>query len=130
MAAITGRTRMSSRGQIVIPKALRDAAGLVEGDDVEVAFDGQRLILAPLGRGERPSVTGDGLVRETGSGYEVTGGIPSGKVPDADRPSKIWADRVRAVANIKRLREASYVPDLKEILAESRRQLRGSDDHE
>ncbi len=127
IATISGRTRMSSRGQVVIPKALRDAAGLDEGVEVEVIFDGERLILAPYPGNKGPTaIDHSSLALETRAGYRVRGSLPP-RLPDELRPSKVWAARVRAVERIKELRQASYVPDLEEILAESRRELRGED---
>jgi AbrB family looped-hinge helix DNA binding protein len=38
--------RMSSKGQITIPKAVRDALGIGEGDDVVFRVEGDRAVLA------------------------------------------------------------------------------------
>jgi antitoxin PrlF len=41
---------MTSKGQILIPKALRDAAGLIPGQPYKVSLDDDgRVIVAPLG---------------------------------------------------------------------------------
>lgn len=41
---------MTSKGQILIPKALRDAAGLLPGQPYKVSLDGEgRVIVTPLG---------------------------------------------------------------------------------
>ncbi len=135
MAAVSGRTRMSSRGQVVIPKALRDAARINEGDEIEVAFDGQRLILAPCGRAnaqERPDESdGTSRVRETGFDYVVSRAAAAHRLEDGLLPSRVWADRIKAVAALKKLR-AGLSPmtdaEIEELLAESRRELedRGS----
>lgn len=43
---------MTSKGQILIPKAIRDAAGLVPGQPYKVSIDEDgRVIVAPLGDG-------------------------------------------------------------------------------
>lgn len=38
--------RMSSKGQVTIPKAVRDALGVKEGDDVVFRLEGERAVLA------------------------------------------------------------------------------------
>ena len=38
--------QLSSKGQVTIPKAVRDALGLVEGDQVVFRVNGQRALLA------------------------------------------------------------------------------------
>lgn len=38
--------RLTSKGQITLPKAIRDALGLHEGDQVVFRLEGQRAVLA------------------------------------------------------------------------------------
>ena len=38
--------KVSSKGQITVPKAVRDALGLAEGDDVVFRVEGKRAVLA------------------------------------------------------------------------------------
>jgi antitoxin PrlF len=38
--------KLSSKGQITVPKAVRDALGLQEGDEVVFRVDGDRAVLA------------------------------------------------------------------------------------
>jgi AbrB family looped-hinge helix DNA binding protein len=39
---------LSSKGQIVIPKEIRETLGLHEGDKLEVALEGHRVMLRPI----------------------------------------------------------------------------------
>lgn len=41
------RRKVDDLGRIVIPAPLRRALGIAEGDEVEVALDGDRLVLTP-----------------------------------------------------------------------------------
>lgn len=38
--------RLSSKGQVTVPKAVRDALGLQEGDEVVFRVEGSRVVLA------------------------------------------------------------------------------------
>jgi antitoxin PrlF len=38
--------RMSSKGQVTVPKAVRDALGITEGDEVVFRVEGNRAVLA------------------------------------------------------------------------------------
>ncbi len=40
--------RMTSKGQVTVPKAVRDALGLDEGDSVAFRVEGQRAVLARI----------------------------------------------------------------------------------
>jgi AbrB family looped-hinge helix DNA binding protein len=42
---MTAHTRISSRGQVVIPKAIRDALHLKTGEALEVRLQGRRIVL-------------------------------------------------------------------------------------
>ena len=47
------RTRLSSKGQVVLPKDLRDCLGWAAGTELEVAAEGQVVLLRPAsGRGQ------------------------------------------------------------------------------
>lgn len=39
-------TRIGSKGQVVIPKAVREQAQLHPGDEVEIGFDQDRIVIA------------------------------------------------------------------------------------
>lgn len=43
-------SKIGAKGQVVIPKAVRDQAQLHPGDEVEVAFEDDRIVIA-RGRG-------------------------------------------------------------------------------
>lgn len=124
----SARTRMSSRGQIVIPKALREAAGISEGDEVEAVFDGHKLLMASVNRSDAPdgasSSQESGIVAETRARYQASDHLGAIRVQDpALRPSKVWADRVRAMAAIGDLSREFSGLDCEEIRRVSRREL-------
>ncbi len=68
------RATVAERGQITLPKAVRDALGLTKGTRLEVELDGARIILRKnvddaisRGRGRfklPPGVTTDDVMRE------------------------------------------------------------------
>ena len=45
---MNANTRLSSKGQIVIPKDIRDALRLKPGETLSVTREGRRIILEPL----------------------------------------------------------------------------------
>ncbi|GAB5603083.1 hypothetical protein FJNA_16090 [Thermus sp. FJN-A] len=65
------RTRLSSKGQVVLPKAVREALGLKPGDELWVEVEGDSLRLRPL-RG-RPSLA-EVLDRLSGHPPQITFG--------------------------------------------------------
>jgi AbrB family looped-hinge helix DNA binding protein len=50
MADASRTTSLSSKGQIVIPKEIRDELGLREGDQLEIAIEGHRLVLRSISK--------------------------------------------------------------------------------
>ena len=54
-------TKMSTKGQIVIPKQLREKLGLQPGDPLAMAVDGDRLVLR--------KITLDDLLQESERNY-------------------------------------------------------------
>jgi antitoxin PrlF len=63
--------QLSSKGQLTVPKAVRDALGLVEGDQVVFRVNGRRAVLA-----------------RTASLLDLAGTVPA----PAARRGASWAD--------------------------------------
>jgi antitoxin PrlF len=51
------QSRVTSRGQTIIPRAVRAALGLKEGDRVAYRINGDRVILTRGGAGDDPLAT-------------------------------------------------------------------------
>jgi AbrB family looped-hinge helix DNA binding protein len=109
------QTRLSTRGQVVIPKVIRDHAQLTSGDELEVTYDGEVITLWPVGSREGIAAEDDD-VRESRVSYRA--GSP---------PSQVWAQRLRALGRLKRLQEQvkGIEVDLSELLTQSREELEG-----
>lgn len=45
-------TRVTTKGQVVIPQKIREALGLSEGDEMIVARDGERVVMRKLHLGD------------------------------------------------------------------------------
>jgi AbrB family looped-hinge helix DNA binding protein len=58
------KTTLSSKGQVVLPSAVRRKLGLVPGAMLDVALESGRIVLAPAG--ERPRAARLGTDRRTG----------------------------------------------------------------
>jgi len=65
--------RMSSKGQIVLPRAVREALGLQKGSLLRVTVSQNTVVLVPAGEGEAPRpdwrrwrgvLRGEGVVQE------------------------------------------------------------------
>ena len=46
--------RVTSKGQVTIPKPLRDRAGITAGTEVEFGLDGRRITIEPSKQKSRP----------------------------------------------------------------------------
>jgi antitoxin PrlF len=44
------QARITSKGQIAIPKAVRDRLGVQKGDALDFRFEGERLLVEPIPR--------------------------------------------------------------------------------
>jgi AbrB family looped-hinge helix DNA binding protein len=54
------RTRVSTKGQVVIPRAVRDKLELRPGDALETRIDGHRIVLIPARkRSRKPRILRD-----------------------------------------------------------------------
>ena len=69
--------RIQERGQITLPKAMREEVGLAPGDEVTITVDGDRLVKA-AGKKYEP-VTYDGATH---------GFMRAGEAPDATEANK------------------------------------------
>ena len=82
-------TRMSSKGQVVIPKDVRDALGWAEGQEIEIERAGGRLVLRAAGP-QREAIDWDEFDRRVPRFY--TG--PAVSVEDMDAAvADMWRKR-------------------------------------
>lgn len=56
---MNARAKISSKGQLVLPKAVRDQFGLVAGSEVNIESTGSSIVLTPLRRKVRRKYTID-----------------------------------------------------------------------
>ena len=68
--------KITSKGQITIPKEVRDRLGLKPGDSLEFAFDGDRLDVRP---------------RKRRSIMELRGAFPAAQAPSGRHP-RSWKE--------------------------------------
>ena len=50
---MTGTTRVTAKGQVTIPKPIRDRKGITEGTRLEVTESGEEIVLRKLGRARK-----------------------------------------------------------------------------
>jgi len=53
------RAKISSKGQLVLPKAVRDQFGLVAGSEVDIESKGRSIVLTPRRRERKKTYTID-----------------------------------------------------------------------
>ena len=56
---MNARAKISSKGQLVLPKAVRDAYGLGPGSEVDIETTGDAIVLKPIARRVRKQYTID-----------------------------------------------------------------------
>jgi AbrB family looped-hinge helix DNA binding protein len=64
-------SRVGPKGQVVIPKSMRDQLGIAPGDEVDFSLEGSSVRVEPV-RGEpslRGSLAGKGLISELESDH-------------------------------------------------------------
>jgi len=96
-----------------------------EGNEIEVVLDGRRLILtAAGGRQAGPEAeTTASRVAEAGLDYVIARAASAHKLHNGQPLSEVWADRIQALAVLKRLRAEMPAMDAAELLTASRREL-------
>lgn len=93
---MTAQTKLSAKGQVVIPKGVRDRLGLTEGTVLDVIERGSEVVLRRQD-GERTGKTARDALREIQSFYKYEG--PPLSIEDMDRGvreavAKKWRDRL------------------------------------
>ena len=61
------RTHVSTKGQVVLPKSVRERLGLRPGDPLETRIEGHRIVLIP----GRPRVRKGRIVKDPLTGFPV-----------------------------------------------------------
>lgn len=61
------KTRMSTKGQVVLPQPMRERMNLRAGDSLEVRMEGERIVLVPVRRRTRKGR----IVRDPLTGFPV-----------------------------------------------------------
>jgi AbrB family looped-hinge helix DNA binding protein len=56
---MNARAKISSKGQLVLPKAVREAYGLTAGSEVNIESAGDAIVLKPLHKKDRRTYTID-----------------------------------------------------------------------
>ena len=88
---MNAHTKLSAKGQIVIPKEVRDALGWPEGQTLRVVRAGAKVVLEPIER-ERERISYDEF-RQRVPKYEG----PPVSVEDMDLAvERMWFERARA----------------------------------
>ncbi len=66
------QTVIASKGRLVIPKEIRDALGVGDGDSVEINLDGASAVIRPLARGSKKIQDVFGLLSRYSQGSKIT----------------------------------------------------------
>jgi AbrB family looped-hinge helix DNA binding protein len=82
------RTRVSTKGQVVIPRAIRDKLQLRPGDTLETRIEGDRIVLAPT----RKRVRKARIVRSPITGLPVLTAGPNAPRITSKQVAELLAD--------------------------------------
>lgn len=70
--------RISSKGQVTVPKELRERAGIRPGEEVSFGFENGRITLGPAPAGQRPGPTrGERMVAALRGSATANLGVPT-----------------------------------------------------
>ena len=73
--------RVSKKGQIVIPKAIRDKTGIVEGNFLTIRLEGKKIIIEPFNKPPEDIFVS--------AGDDITGPIISAAKESSDKVNKL-----------------------------------------
>jgi len=82
------QTRVSSKGQVVIPAPVRRRLGIRAGDSLEIVVENDRVVLAPRTR-RMPTAK---IVRDPITGLPVLTCGPNGPVLTSERVRELLSD--------------------------------------
>jgi len=82
------RTRLSTKGQVVLPQQVRENLGLRPGDPLDARIDGQRIILTPT----RPRGRKGQIVKDNLTGWPVLAAAKNSPVLTSKQVAGLLAD--------------------------------------
>ena len=77
--------KVTSKGQVTVPKAVREALGIKEGDEVVFRVEGDRAVLGPYARLPRPAA-------RSRAGGEAQRGVGRGDPRRGPSPPRLAGD--------------------------------------
>lgn len=84
-----GTTTMTSKGQVTIPKAVRQQLGLRQGTRVAVVVEGDHAVLRPAMPARALPTSGFGMVRVTGPAVPADFDVASLLKPEPAMPNRV-----------------------------------------